>query len=368
MAPNGAPWIIARLGIAAAGAVAVAIDDLADADEAAMIIRSSGLRRLFTVRAHLPMLRSLDDGLGVQPVLIDDDGPGEADAPSWSTLSAGRNGARLPALSSDAPSMLVYTSGTTGNPKPFILANRNIEVNVGAIGELGLIGPGDRVLLPLPLHHVYPFVVGLLVPFALGATVVLPEATTGPKIVRALDVAQATAMIGVPRLYEALVGGLEAQVEARGRAAARLFAVLLGLSIAVRRRFGLSLGRVLFSEVHRRLGPSLRLLASAGAKLEPDVIWKLEGLGFTTLSGYGLAETASGFTGNTPGAQRIGSEGRPLLRDAQVRIADPDAAGEGENPASWAERLRRLPRQSRRQPRGIHRGRLVPYRRSRARG
>jgi long-chain acyl-CoA synthetase len=44
----------------------------------------------------------------------------------------------------------------------------------------------------LPLHHVYPFVVGLLVPFAVGAIIVLPEAATGPKIVRALDVAEAT--------------------------------------------------------------------------------------------------------------------------------------------------------------------------------
>jgi long-chain acyl-CoA synthetase len=330
MAPNGAPWIIARLCIAMAGAVAVAIDDLADADEAAMIIRSSGLRRLFTVRAHLQMLQDLGDGCGTEPILIDGDGRDEADAPSWSSLHAAQNGVRAPALSGDAPSMLVYTSGTTGRPKAFMLANRNIEVNVAAIGELGLIGPGDRVLLPLPLHHVYPFVVGLLVPLALGATVVLPEAATGPKIVRALDVAQATAMLGVPRLYEALVGGLQAQVEARGRAAARLFAMLLRLSIAVRRRLGLSLGRFLFPAVHRRLGPSLRLLVSAGAKLEPEVIWKLEGLGFATLSGYGLAETASGFTANTFGAQRIGSEGRPLLADGRVRIADPDSRGEGE--------------------------------------
>ena len=50
-------WIIARLAIAAAGAVAGRIDDLADADETAMNIRTGGLRRLFTVRAHLPMLR-----------------------------------------------------------------------------------------------------------------------------------------------------------------------------------------------------------------------------------------------------------------------------------------------------------------------
>ena len=63
--------------------------------------------------------------------------------------------------------MLVHTSGTTGSPRPFLLTNRNIEVNVNALAGIGLLGPQDRVLLPLPLHHVYPFVVGLLVPFAI---------------------------------------------------------------------------------------------------------------------------------------------------------------------------------------------------------
>ena len=73
MAPNGAPWIIARLAIAGAGAVAVAIDDLADIEEVAMNIRTSGLRRLFTVRVHLPMLRDLEGQLAIQPILIDED-------------------------------------------------------------------------------------------------------------------------------------------------------------------------------------------------------------------------------------------------------------------------------------------------------
>jgi long-chain acyl-CoA synthetase len=158
--------------------------------------------------------------------------------------------------------------------------------------------------------------------------VVLPEAATGPKIVRALELTGATTMIGVPRLYEALVAGMEAQARARGPWAARLFSELLRMSIAVRRRFRASPGRILFPQVHRRLG-SLRLLVSAGAKLEEQVIWKLEGLGFQTLSGYGLAETASAFTGNTPEARRVGSEGKPLGK-GRVRIADPDPQGIGE--------------------------------------
>ncbi|MFO1118757.1 MAG: AMP-binding protein [Rhodospirillales bacterium] len=81
--------------------------------------------------------------------------------------------------------------------------------------------------------------------------------------------------------------------------------------------------------MHARLGRRLRLLVSAGAKLAPESVWKLEGLGFTALSGYGLAETASAFTGNVPGAQRIGSEGRRLLPGSEIRIAQPDASGTG---------------------------------------
>jgi long-chain acyl-CoA synthetase len=320
-AENSAAWVETRLAIAAAGGVTVAIDDLADAEEAAAILRSSGARRLFTVSAHLPKLPAEGSPERPRVMLIDADPVNHPPA---------GDGAALPALSGDAPAMLVYTSGTTGRPKAFSLRNRHIEANVRAMGGFGLIGDGDRLLLPLPLHHVYPFVVGLLTPLSVGATIVLPEAATGPKIVRALNLAGVTTMIGVPRLYEAIVAGLEGQAKGRGRLVGALFTNLLALSVAIRRRFGVRLGRLLFRRVHARLGGRLRLLISAGAKLAPEYVWKLEGLGFIALSGYGLAETASAFTGNVPGAQRIGSEGRPLLADGRIRIVEPDATGTGE--------------------------------------
>ena len=326
-APNSASWVVARLAIAAAGGVAVAIDNLADADEAAAILRSSGVCRLFTIAEHLDELPVTPHADRLQTFVIDGETTAAA---SWARLFADDARTSLPELSADASAMLVYTSGTTGRPKAFALRNRHIEANVKAIGGFRLVGEGDRVLLPLPLYHIYPFVVGLLTPLSVGATVVFPEAATGPKILRALDLAGVTTMIGVPRLYEAIIAGLQGQAKARGRLVGRLFHGLLMLSVGARKRFGLRLGRLLFPQVHARLGRRLRLLISAGAKLAPEYIWKLEGLGFTALSGYGLAETASAFTGNVPGAQRIGSEGRPLLADGKIRIAEPDEAGAGE--------------------------------------
>lgn len=335
LAPNGANWIAARLAIAASGATAVAIDDLSEGTTARSILQAIGAQRLFTVAKHLPDL----EGIGTAFVIDEGDnrsGGVEAGightAPwvhSWATLFDDGD-APLPVLPPDAPAMAVHTSGTTGHPKLFCLENAHVEPVVAAIAAFGLVSMDDRVLMPLPLHHAYPLIVGVLVPFAVGATVVLPEAASGPKIVDALSRGRVTAMVGVPRLYEALVDGMVVRAKARGPVAARLFSTLLGASVWAKRRLGVSLGRTLFPWVHGRLGPRLRLLVSAGAKLDPTIIWTLEGLGFTALSGYGLAETASAFTANVPGARRIGSEGRPLVAGSAVRIADADSQGTGE--------------------------------------
>lgn len=331
-ADNGADWITARLAIMAGGGVAVTIDHQADAREAEAIIRDAKPRLLLAGQAQAAVLAGADVPVELTTYVIDrvEEDVTEPAPSSWRRLFAQSASSSLPKLDSEARAMLVYTSGTTGSPKAFALRNRHLEAIVRAIAGFGLLGPSDRMLLPLPLHHVYPFVVGVLVPLAVGAAVVLPQAATGPKILDALVAGEATAMIGVPRLYEALVAGLDSQARARGRLAYRAFKGLLALSIAARRRWGLRLGRRLFPQVHARLGPRLRILVSAGAKLDEGPLWTLEGLGYLALAGYGLAETASAFTGNVPGAQRIGTEGRPLLADGRIRIAKPNAEGTGE--------------------------------------
>ena len=229
----------------------------------------------------------------------------------WRSLVADRADA-LPAIAADADCMLVFTSGTTGTPKSFVLTHANLVANINGLLAERLVGPDDRALLPLPLHHVYPLTVGCLTALASGTTIVLPAGVTGPQIVGALQAGRVTLIVGVPRLYAALVAGLEARVKARGGLARALFALLFNLSLGLRRRFGLRVGRVLFRSLHRQLAPELWLMASGGARFEAELIWKLEALGWEVLSGYGLAETASILTANRRGRARIGSEGPPL--------------------------------------------------------
>jgi long-chain acyl-CoA synthetase len=121
-----------------------------------------------------------------------------------------------PSVLAEAPptssAMLAYTSGTTGAPKAIVLTSSNIEANVKAMVDAHLVGSTDRVLLPLPLHHIYPFVVGLLAPLASGSTVVFPQSATGPDMLEAIRTADVSAIVGVPRLYSAMTAGLLARM------------------------------------------------------------------------------------------------------------------------------------------------------------
>ncbi len=320
-APNSPDWIVVRLALGATGALPMAIDDLTETATAQAIIAGAGCRWVFASAAHAAELQARE---GVRIVLVDR--PDDADG--WRALRADAPTA-LPVPSPDDPALIVATSGTTGAPKLFTLTHANLTANLAGVLAKGLIGSGDRMLVPLPLHHVYPFLVGLMTPIAAGATIILPEAVTGPLLVQALKSGRATIMVGVPRLYVALLAGLQARVASRGRAARLVFAGLLEVATALRKG-GLDIGRRLFGTLHAQMAPDLRLMVSGGAKLDAESTWMLEALGWRVASGYGLAETASLFTGNTPAAQRVGSEGRPIAAGTQARIASPDALGIGE--------------------------------------
>ena len=327
LGPNGADWIVCWLGLTFARAVVVGLDDVSAEEELVHQIADSGCRTVFAGPAHLGSLARLPEG--VRPTVFALGEAVPAGARSWHELLA-PEAAPLPAFAPDEGAATVYTSGTTGAPKSFTLSRANIAANVDALIGSGILAEKDPVLLALPLHHVYPLVVGCLTPLSAGATVVLPAAIAGRDIVAALGVSKARVMVGVPRLYTAMVAGIEGPIRGRGALAGALLDAALALAGGARRALGFNLGRRLFGPLHRRLGGNLRVLVSGGAHLEPATADRLESLGFEVLSGYGLAETASLFTGNLPAARRRNTEGRALVPGSVLRIARPEADGAGE--------------------------------------
>lgn len=321
LGPEGPDWITAALAILRSGAVVMPLDVQLSDEHLKHILQDSGARWIFTTRHHHERIKQAAPQLQQVGLLQDEDL-----SPHWRELDAAE--ARLPDHRPDDPAALFYTSGTTGPPKGVPLSHGNLGFQLDTVAAAGMVHAGDRVLLPLPLHHVYPFVIGLLASLSLGLTLVLPHALTGPQIVRAVRQGQVSVIIGVPRLYQALVDGVDARAGGAGRLAHGLFRGLLQLSLAVRRRLGWQWGKALLYPLHRQVGPQLRVLACGGAALDPELAWRLGALGWQVAVGYGLTETAPLLTIDPPGETRPGTVGR-AVPGVELRI-DRQAAPRGE--------------------------------------
>jgi long-chain acyl-CoA synthetase len=319
-AANRMEWVVACLAVISAGGVVVPLDAQLGDEALGHALADSGVRHVFTTTDQAGRLENVDAGLTA--ILMD---VGEDDGQSWRCLLTDED-VDLPPIEPGDGAALFYTSGTTGAAKGVPLSHANLVFQIESLLGADLVSEEDRVLLPLPLHHVYPFVMGMLTPLAAGLPVIMPQSLTGPQLVRALREGEATLMVGVPRLYGALYSGIEERVGSGGRLAATLFKGGVGLCVGLRRLTGLDAGRLALRPLRKRFGPRLRVLASGGAALDPDLAAKLEGLGWRVAVGYGLTETAPLLTLNPPDGKKLGSVGLPVS-GVEIRL-DPSSLPE----------------------------------------
>src|SRR5215210_4424986 len=307
-AGNRPEWIAACLGAIWAGAVVVPLDVQMGGAMLAHALEDSCAGFIFTTIEGAERLERLDAKSAPEPILLD---AGEDDERSWRRLLSDRD-AELPELEPEDLAALFYTSGTTGTAKGVPLSHGNLTFQLDTLLDADLLTEDDRILLPLPLHHVYPFVIGMLTPLCAGLPIVIPHALTGPQLVRALNEGEVTLIVGVPRLYEALYSGIEERIKSGSRLGSRLFEAGGGLNVWLRQRTGLRIGEPLMHPLRKRFGPNLRVLASGGAALDPELARKLEALGWRVAVGYGLTETSPLLTLNPPDGAKLGSAGRPI--------------------------------------------------------
>jgi len=318
LAGPGPQWIAACLATAKVGGIIVPVDTQHNDETLHHIVTDSEARFICTESGKIEQLRRLATDVPMH--ILDEDE--DAEAPT-----AEKNRSPVSASPEDI-AVIFYTSGTTGPPKGVPLTHGNLVFLLTTLEKTGLVKDSDRMLMPLPLHHVYPFVIGILTPLALGAPILFPHAVTGPEILRALRTAEGTIIIGVPRLYRILYAGIQGRFESYGHMAAGLFRAMLALSGGIRQRTGIYAGKWLWRPLHRQMGPKLRIVACGGAALEAETATALEGLGWQVALGYGLTETTALLTLLPPGEKRLTSVGRPIP-GVRLRI-DPAAVPQGE--------------------------------------
>ncbi len=226
-----------------------------------------------------------------------------------------------PAIHPDSKDIagLLYTSGTTGNPKGVVLSHGNIVSNLMAVQANLPISTGDRSLSFLPWAHSFGHTAELQLLMSIGASMAICDATD--KIVPYLAEVKPTVLFAVPRIFNRIYSGVEKQMESKPAPIRALFRAGLRAAQKKRENQPLSLrekvtlvlaDKLVFSKVRARFGGKLKHAISGAAALAREVAEFVDGLGITVYEGYGLTETSPIVSSNFPGHRKLGSVGRPI--------------------------------------------------------
>ena len=225
---------------------------------------------------------------------------------------------------------LIFTSGTTGQPKGVMLSHRNLTSMVSMLSSVFDMSTSDGVLSVLPLHHTFEFSTGFLTPLSRGAQITYLPELTSDALARAIKNGHVTGMVGVPALWELLHRRIKNRLYERSDWIGKTAENLIWANAWLRDKTRVNLGQVLFYPIHEGLGGRIRYFISGGSALGEKVQRDFYGLGFTILEGYGLTEASPVLTVTRPEHRMLtGTVGKPLP-GVEVRIAEPDVSGVGE--------------------------------------
>jgi long-chain acyl-CoA synthetase len=335
-ADNHPRWVATYLGTIAAGYTAVPLDTAFHADQVTKLLKDSGASLLVCDVKHLAIAQQAVAGLGVELVLIDPTSlKKDAGQPRWvgdldSMFAAGPGNFRAREAPADEVAALLYTSGTTADPKGVQLTHANLLGEVNAVFGLLQIGPTDAVLGILPMFHVLAQMANLLLPLVKGARVVYLETLNTTELLRALQERQITAFAVVPQFFYLIHERIFKEVGKRGRVAETLLRSLMRVNRFLR-KFGLNAGKLFFGKIHATLGSRMRYLVTGGSRFDPVVAHDFHDFGIDLLNAYGLTETSAAAFLNPPGDVVIGSVGPPLPT-VEGKILDPQPSEEGGPP------------------------------------
>lgn len=345
LADNHPRWVAAYLGIIAAGATTVPLDTAYRADQVAKLLRDSGSSLLICDQKHLEVAREAIAGTDVGIVQTDsglstNGRAGTPVAPSseidFDSIFAQHTGDFRPVpREPDDVASLLYTSGTTADPKGVMLTHDNLLAEADAVFAWAHIGPDDAILGVLPLFHVLSQMANLLLPLVAGTRVVYLSTLNTTELLRALRERNVTAFAVVPQFFNLIHERIFKEVQQRGTLARLAFKWLTRFNVSCR-KFGFNPGHVFFRRIHDLFGRRMRYLVTGGSRFDPQIARDFYGLGIDILQAYGLTETCGGAFVNSPGKNVIGSVGKPLtgvegkIIDKDTQPSDDDSPASGE--------------------------------------
>ena len=296
--PSRSDWLIAYLGALLVGAVIVPLDVNSKEDFLLRVAELTDTKLLITTQKQFAGLKQ------TSLPLVD------LDALPQATMDA----AKLPEIHENDLAEVVFTSGTTGQPKGVILSHRNIASNATAAATFINMTAEDRALSILPLSHMFELTVEIALIYC-GASIVYARSLVPDTLLRLLSSQQVTCSVLVPQALQLFLNGIEREVRRQKRE--KQFEQLL--RIAAMLPFGWR--RFLFGAVHKRFGGHFRFFVSGGAYLPPTLAQSWENMGFRVMQGYGTTECSPIVSATPYHDHTLDSVGKPL-KGVEVRIAE----------------------------------------------
>jgi long-chain acyl-CoA synthetase len=328
MLRNSLEWAVFDQAALGLGLVIVPLFVNDRPDNFAYIIEETGARFLLiegvaqwdVIKSVQSRLDSLVRIVSLNPVCTVDCDPRLVELAAWLPSAAAPYDAGSAAA--DHLATIVYTSGTTGQPKGVMLTHANILSNAFAgLGRVPIY-PDDLVLSFLPLSHTLERTAGYYLAIMAGARVA--HVRSLEKLADDLPVVRPTVVISVPRVFERIHARVIAKVAMAPSWKQQLFALTLAIgwqrflhqqgrgSWSLRFLLWPLLQRLIADKVLTALGGRLRLAISGGAPLNPEVARLFIALGLPILQGYGLTETSPVVAVNSEADNHPETVGQPL--------------------------------------------------------
>ena len=342
LAANHPRWVAAYLGIIAAGRTAVPLDTAFHADQVKKLLIDSGASLLFCDQKHLPVATEAVAGLKVGLVMTSAAADRIAPAATTSSPAAsekfageldaifatGSNNFQPATPADDDLAALLYTSGTTADPKGVMLTHANLVGEANSVLAVIKIDSSDALLGILPMFHVLAQMANLFLPLFNGARVVYLETLNTTELMRALQERDITVFCVVPQFFYLIHERIFKELNKRGKLTLRLVRSLMALNLGLR-RVGINAGKVFFGKIHATFGARMRYLVTGGSRFDPAIARDFYSFGIDVLNAYGLTETTGGAFINPPGQVVFGSAGQPFP-GVEAKIVDAKAEEEGE--------------------------------------
>ncbi len=324
-------WEIAYLSIVCGTGIVVPLDKSLTENELKNLIRKSEVEAIFCSGKYVETLEKFKNtGVGKLKHLISMDLEQHKHG-VYSQLELIEDGKELlkngdtrflnAEINPDEMSIMLFTSGTTSEPKIVALSHKNICSNLMDIGSILDVNSEDVFLSVLPIHHVFECTVGFLFSLYKGATTVF---CTGLRhVAENLKEHKISIMANVPGVYERVLKMLKMKLKKEGKLEKILEDEQKYKDLPVGEK------KEKFKEVHEMLGGNIKLLISGAAALEKSVEEEYRLLGFNLVQGYGLTETSPVVGVGSKRFHKIGSIGKSVP-SVEAKIVDANKDGIGE--------------------------------------